>query len=144
MAVSVRTCTDCGETRALEAFTPIRGTRGYYGRCKSCRARRAWERAHPGVDYSERVPTAAMQRAGVERQSAEAQLRVCTDCGLSKAVAEFVRIKACKQGWYGRCRACRAKRARERYQSDPREREAQKARVRRNGLRRRVAQNGLG
>jgi hypothetical protein len=67
-----------------------------------------------------------MQRAGVERQNAEARLRVCTDCGLSKAVAEFTPIKACKQGWYGRCRACRAKRARERYQSDPIERETQK------------------
>jgi hypothetical protein len=134
----VRVCTDCQLTKPLDAFTPIRGTSGYYGRCKACRARRAWERAHPGRDYEARERENTEPRASVDRRAREARLRVCTDCGATKAVAEFVPIRACKQGWYGRCRACRAKRARERYQSDPLERERQKARVRRNRLRRRA------
>src|SRR6266581_2014260 len=98
----MRVCTDCRLTKPLDAFTPIRGTSGYYGRCKVCRARRAWERAHPGLDYGDRVLKEAGRRAGVDRQSGDAGPRVCTDCGAMKPVAEFVRIKACKQGWYGR------------------------------------------
>ena len=47
------------------------------------------------------------------------RLRTCTDCGETKPeTAEyFLPIKACKRGWYGRCRACRNRRARERYHS---------------------------
>ena len=126
MLSAVRTCTDCQLTEPLEAFTPIRGTSRYYGRCKACRARRAWEQVHLGCQY-------------VGRRSEQSAVRTCTDCSLVKATAEFTPIKACKQGWYGRCRDCRAKRARERYQADPLERELQKARVRRNRERRRAA-----
>ena len=122
----VRTCNDCGKTKPLEAFTPIRGTSRYYGRCKVCRTTRTWERAHPGLRYADWV---------AER----AERRTCTDCGAVKANAEFTPIKACKQGWYGRCRDCRARRAREQYQANPLERERQKARVRRNRERRRSA-----
>ena len=61
------------------------------------------------------------------RSKFPAGIRTCTDCGEAKAVDAFVPIRACKDGWYGRCRACRARRARERYQSDPIEREIQKA-----------------
>jgi hypothetical protein len=76
----VRTCTDCGETKSVEAFTPIRGTPRYYGRCNACRARRAWERAHPGLRYAEWV---AERVERVER-------RTCTDCGEVKATTKFV------------------------------------------------------
>jgi len=62
--------------------------------------------------------------------------RACTDCGLTLPLRAFVRIRSRPHGYYGRCRACRARRARERYQTDPSEREAQKARVRRNSLKR--------
>ena len=120
----MRICTDCGQSKPTSEFTPIRGTPRYYGRCKACRARRAWEQAHPGRQYVKR-----------DRTPAE---RTCTDCGKHKPIAEFVRIKACKAGWYGRCRACRARRARERYRANPQEREVQKARVRRNRQRRRM------
>jgi hypothetical protein len=41
-------------------------------------------------------------------------------------------LPAGRDAYYGRCRAYRAKRARERYQTDPRERAAQTERVRRN------------
>jgi len=111
-------------TKPLEAFTPIRGTSRYYGRCKTCRARRAWERTHPGARYVDRREGAVVRR--------------CTECHEVKPIEAFVRIRSCKAGWYGRCRACRAKRARQRYQSDPLEREVQKARVRRNRARRRM------
>src|SRR5712691_8299553 len=65
--------------------------------------------------------------------------RTCTDCGEIKPIAAFIRIRGCINGWYGRCRACRARRSRERYQSDPQERERQKDHVRRTRLRRRMA-----
>jgi hypothetical protein len=58
-------------------------------------------------------------------------LRTCTDCKLTKPLTEYTPI-AHKQGWYGRCRVCRARRARERYRSDPVWREKQKARAARN------------
>ncbi len=66
--------------------------------------------------------------------------RTCTDCGKTKPIEEFVPIRACKQGWYGRCRVCRAKRARERYQTDPQARERDKLRVRRTRERKRLRQ----
>jgi hypothetical protein len=59
-------------------------------------------------------------------------LRICTDCRLTKPLTEYTAIRAHKQGWYGRCRVCRATRARERYWSDPAWREKQKARAARN------------
>jgi hypothetical protein len=101
----VRTCTDCGQVKPTSEFTPIRGTPWYYGRCKVCRAARA---RRPRPEDEAPLP------AGFRR---------CTDCGSVKREAAFVRIRFCKQGWYGRCRACRARRARERYQADPIERE---------------------
>jgi hypothetical protein len=61
---------------------------------------------------------------------------VCVDCGLAKPLTGFVRIKACHQGWYGRCRVCRNRRARERYHSSPEICAAEIARSSRNqGLR---------
>jgi hypothetical protein len=115
--MAVRTCTGCALTKALDAFTPIRGTPYYYGRCKACRARRAWEQAHPGLRYA-------------ARGTKQLLWRTCTECGETKPLdAAFTRIKGCKQGWYGRCRACRAKRAMGRYWADANEREVQKQRA---------------
>jgi len=37
----MRTCTDCGQTKLLVDFTPIKGTRWTHTRCKPCRAARA-------------------------------------------------------------------------------------------------------
>src|SRR5215467_2672216 len=45
--------------------------------------------------------------------------RACTDCGLTLPLRAFVRIRSRPHGYYGRCRACRARRARERYQNGP-------------------------
>ena len=57
--------------------------------------------------------------------------RTCSDCGETKPIEDYTRIMA-SHGWYGRCRVCRARRARERYWASEIEREKQKARVRRN------------
>ena len=43
----MRTCTDCGATKSLADFTPIRGTHYTHTRCTTCRAGRARaQRAH--------------------------------------------------------------------------------------------------
>ena len=39
----MRTCSDCGLTKPIDAFTPIRGTLYHHRRCKACRADRARE-----------------------------------------------------------------------------------------------------
>ena len=87
--------------------------------------------------------TSAVDAAPIAREPKRAQRppseRRCKDCGLVKPIAAYVPIKQSRTGVYGRCRVCRARRARERYQSDPAEREAQKARVRRNDLERAAA-----
>ena len=83
------------------------------------------EQLTSGVDVAQIAPE-------VKRARQQQSERICTDCGQTKPVDAFVRIRACQEGWYGRCRACRARRARERYQSDTQERERQKARVKRN------------
>lgn len=44
---AARRCTDCGVLRPIQAFLPIRGTRGYHGRCRLCRNARRWRaRSH--------------------------------------------------------------------------------------------------
>jgi hypothetical protein len=63
-------------------------------------------------------------------------MRTCTECGLSKPLEECQRIKQCKQGWYGRCRACRNRRKRERYHANADARAAEIARSLRNKRRR--------
>jgi ribosome-binding protein aMBF1 (putative translation factor) len=65
-------------------------------------------------------------------------LRACVDCGLLKSRDDFVRIRQCVDGYYGRCRVCRNRRARERYHSSPEIRAAEIARSSRNGARRLV------
>ncbi len=67
--------------------------------------------------------------------------RKCKDCGHVKPVAAFIRIRSTAAGYYGRCRECRARRARERYQADPQVREREKSRMRRTRARQRVTAN---
>lgn len=73
------------------------------------------------------------------KQRCQDSLRTCTDCGLTKPLADYVRIRACVAGWYGRCRVCRNRRARERYHSSPKIRAAEIARSSRNQKRRRIS-----
>src|SRR5262249_31659467 len=48
----MRTCSDCCETKPLDAehFQRIAGRNGYYGRCKVCRNRRKRERYHSSTE----------------------------------------------------------------------------------------------
>ena len=156
----MRTCSDCGQTKALTEFSQNKGAPWYHRRCKPCRARRTWERQHPGKNYDERAMPGEVTKSPTQpqprippRPTARGETtplsqprsripprptsRTCTDCGETKLIEEYVRIVA-SHGWYGRCRACRARRARERYAADPEERERQKARVRRNLAKRRA------
>ena len=66
-------------------------------------------------------------------------MRTCTDCGQTKIIDGFQRIKACKAGWYGRCRDCRNARKRARYRSNGAARAAEIARSTRNRQKRRRA-----
>jgi hypothetical protein len=123
--------------KPVTEYTPIRATKaGFCGRCRSCRAQRAWEKNHPDQRYEDRPLRPRIHQPEQPKARPVPTTRTCTDCGATKEIAEFVRIKECALGWYGDGRECRARRARERYQSDAEERERQKARVRRNRLRR--------
>jgi transcriptional regulator with XRE-family HTH domain len=85
-----------------------------------------------GVSATRLTRTAELRKPRRQQQTE----RVCTDCGLTKPLDAFTPIRASMTGRYGRCRACRARQARERYQFDPNERAIQKERVRRNRLKR--------
>jgi DNA-binding XRE family transcriptional regulator len=65
--------------------------------------------------------------------------QVCSDCGLSKPLDCFTRIRACREGFYGRCKGCRAARARERYRTDAKFRAREQERARRKRGFRQVA-----
>jgi hypothetical protein len=55
----------------------------------------------------------------------------CTDCREVKLESAFLPVRGTPY-FYGRCRVCRAKRARERYYSTPEIHEAEVARSRKN------------
>ena len=69
-------------------------------------------------------------------------MRTCTDCTQTRPLEQFLPIRGTSYV-YGRCRACRNARARERYHSTPEARAAEVARAWRNKqaskLRRRLA-----
>jgi transcriptional regulator with XRE-family HTH domain len=64
-----------------------------------------------------------------ELDAVNSAYRRCRECGAQRPLRGFVRVKGTPYV-YLRCRLCRAKRARDRYRSDPIERERQKARKR--------------
>ena len=59
------------------------------------------------------------------------RFRTCTECHALKRLTAFVPIKGCR-GHYGRCRACRAAAAKQRYHSSEQVRIAEIERARRN------------
>jgi transcriptional regulator with XRE-family HTH domain len=77
-----------------------------------------------------------IERAPPQRPRQPATERVCTECRATKPISDFTPIRATRTGHYGRCRTCRAARAKQRYWADPLEREKQKARTARNKQRR--------
>jgi DNA-binding XRE family transcriptional regulator len=90
---------------------------------------RLMEEPHPVVrpgQPADNLPTDTTRHFG--RVATDRQ---CTDCMKLKPRSAFVPIAGTHRV-YGRCRVCRARRARERYQTDPQERMRQMERVRRN------------
>ena len=71
-------------------------------------------------------------------QNSVTGMRTCTECGETKPIEAFVRIKKWPKYVYGRCRACRNRRARERYHSSETIRQAEIARSWRNQLKRKA------
>jgi len=65
-----------------------------------------------------RTPLRARPVVARRTDRAESDVQVCTDCGLSKLLDCFTRIPACRDGFYGRCKQCRAARAGVRYRTD--------------------------
>jgi DNA-binding XRE family transcriptional regulator len=90
-----------------------------------------------GVDLAPRAPDA-------QRTLRQLGQRRCSHCGRVTPISAYVPDQEQQDGRYGRCRVCRARRARERYATDPAEREVQKARVRRNRLKRQAAKAQVG
>ena len=70
---------------------------------------------------------------------AESGAQVCTVCGRSKSLDCFTRIRGCRDGFYGRCKECRAARARERYRTDAEFGAREQERARRKRFLRQVA-----
>jgi hypothetical protein len=151
-----RTCLDCGDLKPASAFTPIRGTNKVYGRCKACRARRAREAKARVAEARQVEPTRASRPRRAKRQPKPGAIRekprrsasaprplaterTCTDCGQTKPLTGFLRIRANKAGYYGRCRTCRNAKARARYHSNEPARLAEIERSKRNSQRRKLA-----
>jgi hypothetical protein len=61
-----------------------------------------------------------------------ADVLTCTDCAQTGPLAQFVHIRQSREAYYGRCRICRARRARERHYSTPDIRAAEIARAWKN------------
>jgi hypothetical protein len=84
----VRTCSDCGLTKLIADYTPIKGTPYRHRRCKPCRARRAWETNHPGRSYDEWLD----QSCAPDVMLSE---RTCRECGVTRPLVQYTPIKAC-------------------------------------------------
>ena len=124
----VRTCTDCGQTKPLEAFTAIQGTPYRHGRCKSCRA----DRARDARPLRLVAPKPGKPVKSGPRPKEPSGVRTCSECGETKQLEAFLRIASSQNGYYGRCRVCRAIRNKQRYYGSPETLEVERARSRRN------------
>jgi len=174
----MRTCTDCGVTKPLTEFTPIRGTPWTHTRCKPCRAARGRSGRRPRISKAQAPPgmricascgivkplddftptngstyrkktckpcRAVAAKAAYRPQPKPPRTkheppseRTCTECGVTKPIADFTPIRSTRNGFYGRCRTCRNARARARYHSTPDIRAAEIARALRNKRARRL------
>jgi hypothetical protein len=112
--LGMRACTGCGTVKPLEAFRPKIGKKY---RTKTCMACRESAEMPDDVQHPKRQ---------------QAPERTCTECGSTKPIDAFQHIKSTKSGYFGRCRACRNARARERYHSTLEIRAAEIARSSRN------------
>ena len=122
----MRICATCGLVKSLDEFTPTNGTTYRKKTCKACRAAAA-KAAYLPLPKNPRL-----------RHQPPTE-RTCTECGVLKSITDYTPIRSTRTGFYGRCRACRNARARERYHSTPERRAAEIARVLGNNKRRRAA-----
>ncbi len=65
-----RTCSKCHQLKRLTRFTPIKGCRGYYGRCRGCRAEAAKQRYHSNEQ-------ARLADIGASQAKSAAQTKCC-------------------------------------------------------------------
>lgn len=68
-----RACTECGLTKSIDSFTPIRSTQtGVYGRCRECRNARAREWYHSSAE----IRAAEIARALRNKQAMKLRRRL--------------------------------------------------------------------
>jgi transcriptional regulator with XRE-family HTH domain len=96
-------------------------------------------KAEPPVVIAPRKPMQARPVVARRVAHTESGARVCTGCGNRKPLACFTPIRACRDGFYGRCKVCRAARNRERYRTDAEFRAREQERARRKRALRKVA-----
>lgn len=111
-------CTKCREVKALEDFSPDKSRRdGRDPRCRACKAKCERERhwKQQGIPESDwpRLHQEADARAA-RRNSVPDGFKRCSRCHEVKPLEEFPPDKSRWDGRQSRCRACDAKRARER------------------------------
>ena len=118
--LGMRACTGCGLIKPLEHFRPRSGNT-YRKKTRAACRESAWKPKGERHQQHEQGPE-----------------RTCTECGLTKPIDAFLRIRSIKTGVLGRCRTCRNARARERYHSKVEIRTAEIARSSRNPRARRL------
>ena len=114
-------CTECGEVRPLEAFSPDTSRRdGRDPRCRVCRAKRARERhwAQKGIPESDwpRLHAEADRKAEARANrptSVPDGFKWCTRCHEVKPLEEFSPAERRRDGRTSWCLVCNAKRTRE-------------------------------
>lgn len=88
-----RVCTQCGQPKTVDQFVPIKGTKaGYYGACRRCRTKRAWERNHTGERYEDWLAGNAESKLARPTTKTKPPTRTCSDCQVTKPLSEFTRI----------------------------------------------------
>jgi hypothetical protein len=94
----VRTCRDCNQTKPLAEFDAPNGLPYAHERCQSCRAARLRGELPASAWPS---PEATMRTRGKTgpKPPFPPRVRICTDCGGTKPIAEFVPIRRSKTGF---------------------------------------------
>lgn len=110
-----KTCTGCGETKALDLFTKVRRkSDGRGSRCKACCAAFQNARYHAKRGKG-RAEKSAAKRALV----AQARSKQCNQCLETKPFDDFYKDSTCIDGRFGKCKPCRAAYAKAQRLADP-------------------------
>jgi hypothetical protein len=106
----MRTCLDCNQTKPLAEFDARDGLPYAHERCQSCRAARRRGELPASAWPSPESITRTRSKTGPKPKFPPG-VRICTDCGGTKPVTEFVPIRKTKTGFCGPCRQCLRRRA---------------------------------